>query len=140
MEDIEARVAAFVAAQNASDIDALINSYSPNGARIFNGQEVRGREALRVTYDKVWKALTNRTMTVQHVTVSGSTAILEYIEVATHSAPVGTPYGELQATGKQFTIHGCAVLNFADDGIAEVRVYSNALFHLLALSQGMDAK
>jgi uncharacterized protein (TIGR02246 family) len=141
MEDaIRARIELWVAAQNADDLDGVINSYSPNGCRVHNGVPVCGRDALRSTYSTVWKALTNRTMKVQHVTIAGTTAVMEYTEHVTHSAPVGSAYGEIPASHKQFTIHGCGVMEFAEDGIKELRVYSNALFHMLALSEGVAAK
>lgn len=139
-KEIRDRLTRWVAAQNADDLDGVINSYSPDGARVHNGVPVRGREALRTTYATVWKALTHRTMTVQHISVCGSTAVMEYTEHVTHSAPVSSSYGEIPGSGKQFTIHGCGVMEFDEEGIKELRVYSNALFHMLALSQAVAAK
>jgi uncharacterized protein (TIGR02246 family) len=136
-DEIRSRIEKWVVAQNADDLDGVINSYAPDGCRVHNGVPVCGREELRKTYANVWKALTHRTMTVQHVTVCGNTAVMEYTEHVTHSAPVGSTYGELVGSGKQFTIHGCGIMEYGEDGIKELRVYSNALFHMLALSQGM---
>jgi uncharacterized protein (TIGR02246 family) len=137
-EQIRERIKTWVAAQNKDDLDGVINSYSPNGCRVHNGVPVCGREELRKTYGNVWKALTHRTMTVQHVTICGNTAVMEYTEHVTHSAPVGSTYGEIAGSDKQFTIHGCGVMEFDNEGIKELRVYSNALFHMLALARGLQ--
>lgn len=138
-QEIRKRIDAWVKAQNADDLDGVINSYAPDGCRVHNGVPVCGREELRKTYSNVWKALSHRTMTVQHITICGDTAVMEYTEHVTHSAPVGSTYGQIDGSNKQFTIHGCGVMIFGNDGIKELRVYSNALFHMLALAQGMQA-
>lgn len=133
---IRAKIEQWVKAQNADDLDGVINSYAPDGCRVHNGVPVCGREELRKTYANVWKALTNRTMTVQHITVCGNTAVMEYTEHVTHSATVGSGYGEIPGSGKQFTIHGCGVMEYGENGIKQLRVYSNALFHMYALAHG----
>jgi hypothetical protein len=136
---IDERVKAFVAAQNANDLDALVAAYSPDGARVMGAGVTRGRAALRETYDRVWKALTNRTMTLNRVTVSGSRAVIEYTEHATHAASVETAFGVIPASHAEFDIHGCGVLDYDDDGIRELTVYSDALFQMLALSERHSA-
>jgi steroid delta-isomerase-like uncharacterized protein len=138
--EIRQRIDRWVAAQNADDLDTLISMYAPDGARVHNGAAVKGRDALRSTYTTVWKALTNRTMTPHRLTICGNTAVMEYTERVTHSGPVSSPYGEIPGSGKQFTIHGIGVMEFADDGIKELRVYSNALFNMLASSQAVAAR
>jgi uncharacterized protein (TIGR02246 family) len=134
-QEIQKRIDRWVKAQNSDDLDTVINSYSPDGARVHNGTPVRGRDALRSTYATVWRALTKRTMTMHKLTICGNTAVMEYTEQVTHAGPVASPYGEIPGSGKQFTIHGCGIMEFGEDGIKELRVYSNALFHMFALSR-----
>lgn len=138
-EQIEERVKAFVAAQNADDLDALMSVYSPDGTRVMGASVVRGREALRRIYARVWKVLTNRTMTLHRVIVAPPRAVIEYTEHATHAASMETPFGELPASHKEFDIHGCGVMDFDEHGIREMRVYSDALFQMLALAGGHRA-
>ena len=138
-EQIEERVKAFVAAQNANDLDALVSAYSPDGTRVMGASVTRGREALRRTYERVWKALTNRTMTVHRLTVAAPRAVIEYTEHAPHAASVETAFGEIPASQKEFDIHGCGVMDFDEQGIRELRVYSDALFQMLALSNSHRA-
>jgi|RhiMetdeSRZDD1v2_1073273.scaffolds.fasta_scaffold166319_2 uncharacterized protein (TIGR02246 family) len=136
MADIESLVKKFLAAQNSDDVDAIVNCYAPDGARVYGHGETRGRENLRALYRSVTGALTKRKMTVRKVTVAGRTAVLEYSEQATHSAPVKAQHGEIPASGAQIEIHGIAVLEYTGDEIAEARVYSDALYQLLAKSRG----
>ena len=135
MADIESLVKRFLAAQNADDVDAIVNCYAANGARVYGHGETRGRENLRALYKSVTGALTNRKMTVRKLTVAERTAVLEYTERATHSAPVKAQHGEIPASHAEIEIHGIAVLEYAGDEIAEARVYSDALYQLLAKSK-----
>jgi ketosteroid isomerase-like protein len=135
MADIESLVKKFVAAQHSHDVDAIVNCYAPNGARVYGQGETRGRENLRALYKSVTGALTSRKMTPRHLTVAGRTAVLEYTELATHSAPVKAQHGEIPASHAQIEIHGIAVLVYEGDEIAEARIYSDALYQLLAKSK-----
>jgi uncharacterized protein (TIGR02246 family) len=137
-EQIRSRIKSWVAAQNADDLDAIINAYSPDGCRVHNGVPVCGRKQLRKTYAGVWNVLTHRTMKMQNLLVCGNTAVMEYTEDVTHAGTGGSTYGEIAGSGKEFTIHGCGIMVFDEEGIKELRVYSNALFHMLALSQGLQ--
>ncbi|HEY8813986.1 MAG TPA: nuclear transport factor 2 family protein [Candidatus Dormibacteraeota bacterium] len=137
-QEIRSKIDTWVKAQNADDLDGVINSYAPDGCRVHNGVPTCGRDELRKTYGTVWKALTHRTMTIQHLTICGNTAVMEYTEHVTHAATVASTYGELAGSGKQFTIHGCGIMEYGEEGIKELRVYSNALFHMLALSKGLQ--
>ncbi len=134
MADLEALVRHFADTQNADDVDGLVNCYAENGARVGQGRVTRGRDNLRALYTRIWKALTNRRLTLDKIVVSGRTAVIEYTERATHSAPLATPFGELAPSNKQFDIHGAAFLEFDGDKIAEVRVHSDALFQMLLYS------
>jgi ketosteroid isomerase-like protein len=136
MADIESLVKKFLAAQNADSVDAIVNCYAPNGARVYGHGETRGRENLRSLYQSVTGALTKRKMTVRHLTVAGRTAVLEYTEQATHSAVVKAQHGEIPPSHAEIEIHGIAVLQYEGDEIAEARIYSDALYQLLARSKG----
>ncbi len=135
MGDIESLVKRFVAAQNADDVDAIVGCYAENGARVYGQGETRGREKLRALYRAVTQALTNRRMQVRKVTIAGSTAVVEYTEHARHTRAVMAPSGEIPASQADVEIHGVAVLEYAGEAIAEARVYSDALYQLLAKSQ-----
>ena len=65
---------------------------------------------------------------------------MEYIEHATHVAPAETVFGEIPASQKGFDVYGCAVFDFDEQGIQELRLYADALFQMLALSDGRRAK
>jgi limonene-1,2-epoxide hydrolase len=135
MADIESLVKKFLAAQNADDVDAIVQCYAPNGARAYGHGETRGRENLRALYKSVTGALTKRKMKVRHLTVAGRTAVMEYTELATNSAPVKAQHGEIPASHAEIEIHGVAVLQYEGDEIAEARIYSDALYQLLARSK-----
>jgi hypothetical protein len=136
MADIESLVKKFVAAQNADSVDAVVDCYASNGVRVYGHGETRGRENLRALYKSVADALTKRRMTVGHLTIAGRTAVLEYTERATHSAPVKAQHGEIPPSHAEIEIHGIAVLQYEGDEIAEARIYSDALYQLLARSRG----
>lgn len=132
--NIEERIQEWVQAQNSDDLDTLISIYAENGRRVAAGSVVEGRAALRAQYSHVWGLLPNRTMTLNHLTIAGNVAVMEYTERATHSGAFTTAYGEIRPSGKDFEIHGCGVMQFEGEHLAELRVYSDALFHMYALA------
>jgi hypothetical protein len=50
MADIESLVKKFVAAQHSHDVDAIVNCYAPNGARVYGQGETRGRTVVAPSY------------------------------------------------------------------------------------------
>ena len=82
-----------------------------------------------------WKeAMPDVKGTVTNSFASGDSANLEVTWQGTHTGPLQTPSGVIEATGKQQTTRGNFVMNFEDGKIKESRNY----FDMLSFMQQLD--
>ncbi|HEY3202070.1 MAG TPA: ester cyclase [Thermoanaerobaculia bacterium] len=75
----------------------------------------------------IWKgwatAMPDSKATFNSEIASGNTVVLEMTWRGTHKGPLKTPTGEIPATGKNFEIRACQVVEVANDKVKSVRHY-----------------
>lgn len=75
----------------------------------------------------VWKgwatAMPDSKATFNSELASGNTVVLEMTWRGTHKGPLKMPSGDIPATGKNFELRACQVVEVADDKVKSVRHY-----------------
>jgi steroid delta-isomerase-like uncharacterized protein len=113
-------------AWNERNFDLLEEMSAPDGeiTIVGTGDIFRGPEGAR-EYGETWaNGLPDSQVTIDHLTASGDTVVVEYTGRGTHTGTLRTSMGDIPATGRALTLQQCDVLEFGDDGkVRALRAY-----------------
>lgn len=86
-------------------------------------RKVQGIENLLAVLKGWATAMPDSKATFSSETVSGNTVVLEMTWRGTHKGPLKMPAGDIPATGKNFELRACQVIEVANDKVKSVRHY-----------------
>ena len=109
---------------NAHDEQRIRDTYAEN--TVFEapgGVRTEGADAA-TDYAMVWlRAFPDARIEVQNQVVAGDWIVEEFTFEGTHKEPLAGPGGEIPATGRSVTGHGCQISRIENGKIAEGRLY-----------------
>lgn len=111
----------WLAAYNARDPYALVALYhddAENHQPPFD-EPVRGRAALLESFEAFFRAFPDNYTHPEHVFEDGDWAIIEWKGGGTFSGPLG----DIEPTGRSFTLRGCGFLHITEGKIRFQRGY-----------------
>ncbi len=126
----------FIEAFNRSDWEECKNTLASNSVydEVGTSRRVEGVNDI-ITSLKGWKeAMPDVKGTVTNNIASGNSAVLEVTWQGTHTGPLQTPSGTIEATGKQQTTRSSFMMNFDGEKIEESKNY----FDMLSFMQQLD--
>ncbi len=132
MADAASAAEAFLNAFKNSDWDALRATMADNSVYEEYGTQrrIEGADAITDVY-KAWKtAMPDVQGTIQKVTTSGDSAMIELVWEGTHTGPLETPDGTIPASGKSQRTPGVFSVVVQDGVIAGSRNYFDMLTFL----------
>lgn len=97
------------------------------------GERIEGGDAI-IGYDQGWlTAFPDARLEVDAVAVAGDIVVIEYTGSGTHTGPLETPGGPVEATGRAGMLSFCDVVTVRGGFIVEVREYFDTLSLLAQL-------
>lgn len=126
----------FIEAFNRSDWDGCKKTLASNSVydEVGTSRRVQGVNEV-ISSLQGWKeAMPDVKGTVTNSIASGNNAVLEVTWQGTHTGPLQTPSGTIEATGKQQTTRSSFVMNFDGEKIEESKNY----FDMLSFMQQLD--
>jgi steroid delta-isomerase-like uncharacterized protein len=113
-------------AYNERNFDLFEEMSAPDGrvSVVGTGDTFTGPEGAR-KYSEAWAdGFPDSQVTIDHLTTSGNTVVVEFSGRGTHTGTLRTSMGDIPATGRTITLQLCDLLEFGDDGkIHEQRTY-----------------
>ena len=135
-QDLKQIARGFIEAFNRSDWDGCKKTLTSNSVydEVGTSRRIQGVNEI-ISSLQGWKeAMPDVKGTVTNNIVSGNTAVLEVTWQGTHTGPLQTPSGTIEATGKQQTTRASFVMNFDGEKIEESKHY----FDMLSFMQQLD--
>ena len=126
----------FIEAFNRNDWEGCKKTLTPNSVydEVGTSRRVEGVNEI-ISSLQGWKeAMPDVKGTVTNSFASGNTANLEVTWQGTHTGPLQTPSGVIEATGKQQNTRSSFLMNIEDGKIKESRNY----FDMLSFLQQLD--
>lgn len=126
----------FIEAFNRSDWEGCKATLASNSVydEVGTSRRIEGVNEIISTLQEWKEAMPDVKGTVTNSFASGNTANLEVTWQGTHTGPLQTPSGVIEATGKQQSTRGDFVMNFEGGKIGESRHY----FDMLSFMQQLD--
>ena len=135
-QDLKQIARGFIEAFNRSDWEGCKETLTSNSVydEVGTSRRVQGVNEI-ISSLQGWKeAMPDVKGTVTNNIASGNTAVLEVTWQGTHTGPLQTPSGTIEATGKQQTTRSSFVMNFDGEKIEESKHY----FDMLSFMQQLD--
>jgi ketosteroid isomerase-like protein len=132
--------AAFVAAAQSRDLDAILDCYAPDAVMIAPEGRFEGRDGIAAYFRPQFDAFSDLRLEITHVHDDGDTGVGEWTFSGTNSRPLELPDGtQLPATGRRVTQRGADVAVAVDGRIREHRLYYDQVELLQQLSPQASA-
>lgn len=90
---------------------------------VGTNRKVQGVENVLAVLKGWATAMPDSKATFSSEMVSGNTVVLEMAWRGTHQGPLKTPAGDIPATGKNFELRACQVIEVANDKVKSLRHY-----------------
>ncbi|HEY8736227.1 MAG TPA: ester cyclase [Candidatus Dormibacteraeota bacterium] len=109
---------------NAHDEVALKALFADNARLIAPGDvKLTGKDAI-AGYTNSWmKAVPDARINVTHEIVSGPWVVQEFVFAGTHTGPLTSPMGTIQATNRKVSGQSVSITRYENDLAVETRLY-----------------
>jgi steroid delta-isomerase-like uncharacterized protein len=123
---------------NARDFDrmAALTADGCEVVAIAFGQTFHGPAGMRAYMQNWITGFPDGRVEITHVIASGGNVVTEFVGRGTHTASLGTPAGELKATGRAAELPVCDVIELKDGKVERLRTYFDAATLLRQLGLG----
>jgi predicted ester cyclase len=117
-----------LAAVNAHDVDSYVANQHPNVEFVLpGGVTLRGREQVRQYAELQFTAFPDAKLTFGAQVISDDLVATEVTFTGTHTGPLPTPTGVLDATGKTVAMTSMSLLRVLDGLVVFERVFVDQL-------------
>jgi steroid delta-isomerase-like uncharacterized protein len=128
-----------VEAFNAGDAEAVAEIYAEN-AVLHDPQSpepIRGREAIRGSYEQLFRTFPDARVTMLNVHAEGDLIMYEFRFTGTNEGPIATPDGDVPATGQQVEMPMVVFSDVDEEGrFSDTRRYYDTALMMRQLGLG----
>jgi steroid delta-isomerase-like uncharacterized protein len=124
-----------LAIMNEGKLDLIEKHYVPEMVLKTSAMPLplKGHEGLKTWLNNIFTSTPDHHLTFNEFYVDGNVIFTRWSATGTNTGPLSTPFGEISATGKSFSLSGLSFYRIENGLITEMEVVFNALEMLMQI-------